>query len=61
MIQLQGAVAAYPGALTVYNINGQEVANGKNTVSLSHLSRGIYILQGRNGSHVSTIKVAIGS
>ena len=54
-------VAIYPGAITVYNINGQAVANGKDTVTLQHLSRGIYIIQGRSGSNVDTIKVTINS
>ncbi len=61
MMQIRGKVALYPGAITVYNINGQMVAVGKDAVSLQHLSRGIYIVQGRCGSHVQTIKVAIGS
>jgi len=57
----RGNVAIYPGAITVYNINGQAVANGKDTVTLQHLSRGIYIIQGRSGSNVDTIKVTINS
>ena len=60
-IQTRGNVAIYPGAITVYNINGQAVANGKDAVSLQHLSRGIYIIQGRSGSNVDTIKVTINS
>ena len=60
MIQVCGQVATYPGSITAYNMNGQTVARGKNTLSLQHLPRGIYILQGRNGSHVQTIKVVIG-
>ena len=60
-IQVSGKVATYPGVITVYNINGQVVGTGKDAVNLQHLSRGIYIVQGRNGSHVDTIKVAIGS
>ena len=61
MIQVCGKVATYPGAIVVYSINGQVVASGKDAVGLQHLSRGVYILQGRNGSHVETIKVTIGS
>ena len=61
MIQVHGKVALYPGAITVYNVNGQTVAGGKDAVSLQHLSRGIYIIQGRSGRNVQTIKVAIGS
>lgn len=57
----RGNVAIYPGAITVYNINGQVVANGNDTISLQHLSRGIYIIQGRSGSNVDTIKVTINS
>ena len=60
-IQTRGNVAIYPGAITVYNINGQAVANGKDAVSLQRLSRGIYIIQGRSGSNVDTIKVTINS
>ena len=57
----RGNTAIYPGAITVYNINGQAVANGKEAISLQHLSRGIYIIQGRSGSNVDTIKVTINS
>ena len=60
-IQISGKMAIYPGAIIVYNVNGQAVASGKDAVGLQHLSRGIYIVQGRNGSHVDTIKLAIGS
>ena len=60
MIQVHGNVVAYPGSITVYNVNGQVVAAGKGSVGLQHLSRGIYIVQGRNGNHVNTIKVSIG-
>ena len=60
-ITTRGNVAIYPGAITVYNINGQVVANGNDTISLQHLSRGIYIIQGRSGSNVDTIKVTINS
>ncbi len=60
-IQVQGNVAFYPGVISVYNLQGQLIAAGKDAIGLQHLSRGIYILQGRNGSNVSTIKVAIGS
>ena len=59
MIQVHGKVATYPGTITVYNLNGQTVANGRDAVSLQHLSRGIYILQGRSGSNVQTMKIAI--
>ena len=61
MIAVRDKVATYPGAITVYNMGGQRVATGKDAVGLQHLPRGIYILQGRCGSHVSTIKVAINS
>ena len=60
-IQVHGKMVTYPGAITVYNVNGQVVATGKETVGLQSLSRGIYILQGRSGSHVDTIKLAINS
>ena len=58
-MQLSGKMVTYPGAITVYNLQGQVVATGKGNVGLSHLSRGIYIVHGRDGSHVSTIKVTI--
>jgi len=61
MIQVQGKMVTYPGTITVYNVNGQLVESGKEFVGMGHLSRGIYIVQGRSGSHVETIKVAIGS
>ena len=60
-IQMQGKTAVYPGVISVYNLQGQVIATGKDAVGLQHLSRGIYILQGRSGSHVDTIKVIIGS
>ena len=60
-IQVQGNVALYPGVISVYNLQGQLIAAGKDAIGLQHLSRGIYILQGHSGSHVETIKVAIGS
>ncbi len=61
VMQVRGKVATYPGTITVYNAGGQMITTGKESVSLQHLSRGIYIVQGRSGSHVETIKVAIGS
>ncbi len=60
-IQVYGNQVTYPGVITVYNINGQAIATGKDCVGLSHLSRGIYIVQGRSGSNISTIKLTIGS
>ena len=60
-IHVNGKVATYPGVITVYNVNGQAISTGKGAVDLHPLSRGIYILQGRSGSHVDTIKVAINS
>lgn len=61
MIQVRDKVATYPGAIVVYNINGQAVATGTDAVGLHHLSRGIYIVQGRSGNHVDTMKCSIGS
>ena len=61
VIQVNGKQVTYPGNITVYNTNGQTVAIGKDSMGLAHLSRGIYIVQGRNGSNVSTIKITIGS
>jgi len=61
VFQLRDKVAIYPGSITVYNVEGQVVATGTDAVRLQHLSRGIYILQGRSGSNVATIKIAIDS
>ena len=60
-IEIRGKVAHYPGAITVFNVGGQVVATGMDAVNLQHLDRGIYIVQGRNGGHAATSKVAIGS
>ena len=59
MIKIQSNVVTYPGTIIVYNANGQVVAQGKETLGLQHLSRGIYIVQGSNGSNAATAKVAI--
>ena len=56
-----GRSVTYPGNITVYNLNGQVVATGRDNLGLSHLDRGIYIVKGRSGSHVETIKFTIGS
>ena len=61
LILVRGMSVIYPGDITVYNLQGQAVASGKDAVGLQHLSRGIYIIQGRSGSNVDTIKVTIGS
>ena len=61
VILVRNGEAIYPGMITVYNLSGQAVARGIDAVSLQHLSRGIYIVQGRNGSRVSTAKVTINS
>ena len=54
-------MVTYPGTITVYNLHGQVVATGKDNLNLSNLSRGIYVVQGRNMSNATTLKVAIGS
>lgn len=59
MMRVEGKLVTYPGTITVYNINGQAVAAGKETLGLKHLPRGIYIVSGRCGSHTEVIKVAI--
>jgi len=58
-VAVRGREVTYSGAITVYNLNGQTVARGKGNVSLNHLSSGIYVIQGRNGSSLDTVKVAI--
>ena len=52
-------VVTHPGTITVYNLNGQIVATGKDSISLSHLTRGIYIVQGVGNHNTQTIKVII--
>ena len=62
MIQIHGKTITYPGVITVYNVNGQIVAHGKDALGIQHLERGIYIIQGRNGGHhIDTIKITINS
>ena len=61
VIQVRDRTAIYPGMITVYNLSGQVIATGKDAVGLQHLSRGIYIVQGRAGSHTSTVKFTINS
>jgi hypothetical protein len=58
--QVRSNVATYPGTIIVYNTSGQTIATANDSFDLQQLNRGIYILQGRNGSHVETIKVAVG-
>ena len=60
-IRVVGKEASFPGQIRVYDINGRTVATGNDAVSLHHLSRGIYILQGRSGSHTTTLKLIINS
>ena len=60
-IQVRDKMAVYPGVITVYNLNGQAVGSGKDTVNMQHLPAGIYILQGRSGRYVDTIKIIINS
>ena len=60
-VDIDGGIARFPGTLTVYTINGQLVTIGRDAVTLKQLPRGIYILQGRNGKHTHTVKVAITS
>ena len=58
-IEIHGGEVTFPGSITVYNLHGQAVAKGLGTVGLSHLSRGIYIVQGMGAHAVQTIKVSI--
>ena len=44
--------------IEVYNINGQRVAQGNNTLSIAELSRGIYVVRASNGKQVTSLKVA---
>jgi hypothetical protein len=57
---INGKEVIFPGTITVYNLHGQAVATGKHSVGLSHLSRGIYIVQGMCAGAVRTAKVSIG-
>jgi len=61
MIQVRDKVATYPGSIIVYNVGGHVVATGDEAVDLTHLERGIYIVQGRNAGRVATIKIGINS
>ena len=60
-LQMNGKVATYPGTMSVYDLQGRVVASGNDIISLSHLTRGVYILQGRSGKHVTTVKFTINS
>ena len=55
-IVMNGNVATFPGVINVYNINGQQVTTGYNTVSLNRLGKGIYILRAGNGSTLKVVK-----
>ncbi len=57
-ITVSGNVASFPGMIEVYNINGQRVAVGSNTLSLGSLAKGIYILRATDGKQVTSLKVA---
>ena len=57
-ITVSGNVASFPGMIEVYNINGQCVAAGSNTLSLGSLAKGIYILRATDGKQVTSLKVA---
>ena len=57
-ITVSGNVASFPGVIEVYNINGQRVAVGSNTLSLGSLAKGIYILRATDGKQVTSLKVA---
>ncbi|MBR5639765.1 MAG: T9SS type A sorting domain-containing protein [Muribaculaceae bacterium] len=57
-ITVSGNVAFFPGVIEVYNINGQKVALGNNTVSLESLTKGIYILRATDGRQATTLKIA---
>ena len=56
-IKINGNVASFPGMIEVYNINGQRMAHGVNSLNLDQLNRGIYVVRGSNGKQVSTLKV----
>ena len=57
-ITVSGDIARFPGMIEVYNINGQKLATGKNTLSLANLTKGIYILRASDGKQVTTLKMA---
>ncbi len=57
-ITVSGDIARFPGMIEVYNINGQKLTTGKNTLSLANLTKGIYILRASDGKQVTTLKVA---
>ena len=57
-INMNGNIVSFPGMIEVYNINGQRVAQGNNTLSIAELSRGIYVVRASNGKQVTSLKVA---
>ncbi len=57
-ITINGNIAFFPGVIEVYNINGQKLAQGSNSINLSELSRGLYILRATDGNQTTTLKVA---
>lgn len=52
-ISIVGNVAKSDGKISVYNINGQLILKGENSVDLSNILSGVYILKAQN----STIKI----
>lgn len=56
-ITVSGNTASFPGMIEVYNINGQKMSQGNNTVSLENLTKGIYILRATDGKQVTSLKV----
>jgi hypothetical protein len=56
-ITVSGNIAYFPGMIEVYNINGQKMAQGNNTLSLGNLTKGIYILRATDGKQTTTLKV----
>ena len=61
LIKVNGKSVIYPGTIMVYDLGGRIVASGEDIVYLQHLTRGIYIVQGRCGRHAKTLKLIIGS
>ncbi len=56
-ITVSGNIAYFPGMIEAYNINGQKMAQGNNTLSLGNLTKGIYILRATDGKQTTTLKV----
>ena len=54
-----GAINAEGAVLNVYSLTGVNVASGKNSVNVSRLAKGVYVVAISNGNAVKTVKIAL--